>query len=67
MYVVKVKALINFMVTAQLICRLVLAYAKNRFFHDAAHILKSMEYLPPENKFSFVSVTFGEFLIQLCC
>ena len=34
----KTKALISFAVTAELIC-VFIAYAKNRFFHDAAHIL----------------------------
>ena len=36
MYVAKRKALISCMVTAQLICTLVLAFAKSRFSHDAA-------------------------------
>ena len=39
MYVAKTRALISCVVTAQLICVFVFAYAKNRFSHDAAHIL----------------------------
>ena len=36
-YEAKTKALISSAVTAQPICTLVLAYAKSRFYHDAAH------------------------------
>ena len=36
-YVVKPKTPINCMVTAQLICTFVIAYAKIRFSHDEAH------------------------------
>ena len=36
----KTKALISFAVTAKLICVLVFAYAKSRFSHDEAHIVK---------------------------
>ena len=39
-YVAKTKALMSCVVTAQLICAFVFAYAKNRFSHDAAHIIK---------------------------
>ena len=39
MYVAKTRALISCVVTAQLICVFVFAYAKTRFSHDAAHIL----------------------------
>ena len=37
-YVAKTKALISCAVTLYLICTFVFAYAKSRFFHDAAHI-----------------------------
>ena len=37
--VAKTKALINFPVTAKLICVFVFAYAKCWFSHDAAHIV----------------------------
>ena len=33
------KALISFAVTPKLICVFVFAYAKNRFSHDAAHLM----------------------------
>ena len=36
------KALISCAVTAQLICIFVFAYAKSRFSHDAAHIVKHL-------------------------
>ena len=36
----KTKALISFVVTAKLICVFVFAYAKSRFSHDAAHMVK---------------------------
>ena len=36
----KTKALISFAVTAKLICVFVFVYAKSRFSHDAAHIVK---------------------------
>ena len=36
-YVAKTKALIGCVVTAQLICVFVFAYAKSRFSHDEAH------------------------------
>ena len=36
-YVAKIKALISFVVTEQLICGFVLAYAKSWFSHDMAH------------------------------
>ena len=39
MRIAKTKALISFAVTAKLICDFVFAYAKIRFFHDAAHII----------------------------
>ena len=35
----KTKALISFMVTTQLICTFVFAYAKSRVFFNAAHIV----------------------------
>ena len=38
----KTKALISFAVTAKLICVFVFAYAKSRFSHDAAHIIKTI-------------------------
>ena len=38
-YVAKTKALISCMVTTQLICAFVFAYAKSRFSHNAAHII----------------------------
>ena len=38
--VAKTKALISFAATAKLICVFVFAYAKIRFSHDAAHIVK---------------------------
>ena len=38
--VAKTKALISFAVTAKLICVFVFAYAKSRFSHDEAHIVK---------------------------
>ena len=34
------KVLINFAITAKLICVFVLAYAKSRSFHNAAHIVR---------------------------
>ena len=37
--VAKTKALINFAVTVKLICVFVFAYAKIRFFHDAARMI----------------------------
>ena len=37
MYVVKIKALFSYPVTAQLFCAFVFAYAKTRFSHDACH------------------------------
>ena len=40
-YVAKTKALISFAVTAKLICVFVLAYAKSRFSHHAAHMQES--------------------------
>ena len=42
-YEAKTKALISFAVTAKLICVFVFACAKNRFSHDAAHIVKMGE------------------------
>ena len=39
MYVAKTKALINFAVTAKLICVLVFAYAKCRFSHNEAYTI----------------------------
>ena len=39
-YVAKIKALISCVVTGQLICIFVFAYAKTRFPHDAAHVSK---------------------------
>ena len=38
MYVAKTKKLIGYVVTAQLICAFVYAYAKSRFSHNEAHI-----------------------------
>ena len=38
----KTKALISCAVTAQLICTLVFAYAKVRFFHNKAHMIKHL-------------------------
>ena len=38
--VAKTKALISFAVTAKLICVFVFAYAKSRFSHNEAHIVK---------------------------
>ena len=40
-YVAKTKALINFAVTAKLICVFVFAYAKRWFSHDTAHMVKT--------------------------
>ena len=37
-YEAKTKALINYLVTTQLICAFVFAYAKSLFSHDMAHI-----------------------------
>ena len=39
-YVAKTKALISFAVTSKLICVFVFVYAKSRFSHDEAQILK---------------------------
>ena len=39
-YVAKAKALISYVVTTQLICGFVFAYAKSRFSHDPAQIAK---------------------------
>ena len=36
----KTKTLISFVVTAKLICVFVFAYAKSRFSHDEAHLIK---------------------------
>ena len=41
MRVAKTKALVSFAVTAKLICVFVFAYAKSRFSHDAAHLVKT--------------------------
>ena len=41
-YVAKTKALMSCMVTKQLICAFVFAYAQRSFLHDAAHYLLSM-------------------------
>ena len=38
-YETKTKALISCMVTAQLICAFVVAYAKSRFSHEAAQFI----------------------------
>ena len=38
-YVANTKVLISCMVTAQLFCAFVFAYAKSRFSHDAAHMV----------------------------
>ena len=38
----KTKALIGYKLTAQLICALVFAYAKIRFYHDGAHTESSL-------------------------
>ena len=38
----KTKALISFAVTAKLICVFVFAYAKSRFSHDAAQIVRGL-------------------------
>ena len=40
MCVAKTKALISFAVTAKLICVFVFAYAKSRFSHDEAHMMR---------------------------
>ena len=40
MRVAKTKALMSFMVTTNLICAFVFAYAKSRFSHDEAHKVK---------------------------
>ena len=40
MHVAKTKALISFAVIAKLICVFVFAYAKTRFSHDGARIVK---------------------------
>ena len=37
--VAKIKALISCVVTAQLFCGFVFAYAKSRFSHDVAHLI----------------------------
>ena len=37
-YVAKTNVLISCVVTAQLICAFVFAYAKSRFSHEAAHM-----------------------------
>ena len=42
-HVAKTKALISFAVTAKLICVFVFAYAKSRFSHDTANMLKSFK------------------------
>ena len=39
-YVAKTKALISCAVTAQLIFVFIFAYAKSRFSHDAAHMIR---------------------------
>ena len=53
--VAKTKALISFAVTANLICVLVFAYAKSRFPHDAAQIVKY--------KYNLQSNAFGSYYI----
>ena len=40
--VLKTKALNRWAVTVQLICAFVFAYAKSRFSHDVAHLIKSI-------------------------
>ena len=39
----KTKALTSCAITAQLICAFVFAYAKSRFFHDAAHVIVDIQ------------------------
>ena len=48
--VAKTKTLINFAVTAKLICVFVFAYAKSRFSHKAAHIIELNTLLTPFNR-----------------
>ena len=65
----KTKVLISSAVTAQLICVFVLAYAKSRFSHDKAHILKyqkTMHNLGNSKVFVFrmFSVPFWTFFFQ---
>ena len=44
MYVAKTKALVRCLVTTQLICVFIFAYAKSRFSHDEAHLSFSSFY-----------------------
>ena len=44
----KTKALISCAVTAQLICVFVFAYARSRFSHDAAQMVKNVHILDKE-------------------
>ena len=44
-FVAKIKALISYAVTAQLICVSVFAYAKNRFSHNEAHFMSKLRKL----------------------
>ena len=53
--VAKTKALISCVVTAQLICVFVLAYAKSQFSHDTAHISLGKRYC-----------NFSKFCTKLC-
>ena len=48
----KTKALISFAVTAKLICVFVFAYAKNRFSHDAAQIIRDIDIVDKNNVFT---------------
>ena len=41
MYVGKTKAMISFAVTPKLICGFVFAYAKSRFSHEVAEMVKT--------------------------
>ena len=44
MRVARTKALISFAITAKLICVFVFAYAKGRFSHDAALIVRGLKF-----------------------
>ena len=48
--VAKTKALISFVVTAKLICVFVFAYAKSRFSHNEAHMVKPFKNLLLRNR-----------------
>ena len=56
----KTKALISLAVTAKLICVFVFAYAKSRFSHNAAHLIKSNK----SNELKMLNILTGNNILQ---